>query len=70
MVSNGDGVWFELYYHWGVMFSQLGVWADCLPPRPQGIIELALSHALLGHPVLPLEAQASFTHLGDEREGK
>ena len=36
------------------MFSQLGVWADCLPPRPQGIIELAFSHALPAHPVLHL----------------
>ena len=56
------------------MFSQSGeAGARCLPLRLQGIIELALSHALLAHPVLPSEAHATSIHLGGggiERESK
>ena len=67
MLSNQDGAWFEFYYHWGLMFSQPGArgWGGgcCLLPRPQGIIELALSHALPAHQVLPSEAHATSTHL-------
>ena len=46
------------------MFSQPGGRGVCLPPRPRGIIELTLSHALPAHPVLPSEAYATSTHLG------
>ena len=54
------------------LFSQRG-WGgavSCLLPRPQGMTELALSHALLAHSVLPSEAHATTTHLGGycERE--
>ena len=64
MLSNWDGAWFEFYYHWGLMSSQLGGKGVCLSPTPQGIIELALSHALPAHLVLPSEAHATSTHLG------
>ena len=46
------------------MFSQPEGRGGCLLPRPQGIIELALSHALPAHLVLPSEAHATSTHLG------
>ena len=44
--------------------ASLGGRGLCLSPRPQGIIELALSHALPAHLVLPSEAHATSTHLG------
>ena len=65
MLSNWDGAWLEFYYHWGLMSSQPGGRGVCLLPRPQGIIELALPYALLAHIVLPLEAHATSTHLGE-----
>ena len=46
------------------MFSQPVGNGVCLLPRPQGIIELALSYALPAHLILPLEAYATSTHLG------
>ena len=64
MLSNWDGAWLEFYYHWGLMSSQPGGAGACLSPRPQGVIELALSYALPARLVLPLEAHATSTHLG------
>ena len=46
------------------MFSQPVGRGGCLLPRAQGIIELALSHALPAHLVFPSEAHATSTHLG------
>ena len=45
-------------------FSQPEGKACCLLPRPQGIIELALSRALPAHLVLPWAAHATSPHLG------
>ena len=64
VLSNRDGAWFEFYYHWGLMFSQPWGRGGCLLPRPQEIIELALSQVLPAHLVFPSEAHATSTHLG------
>ena len=53
----------------GLMSSQpggkgVGGEGVCLLSRPQGIIELGRSHALLAHPGRPSEAHATSTHFG------